>query len=205
MEKKKELGIYQSKNGHWFYRYTITIDGKKQEIRASKDEFGYPFRTKKDAIRARDESRKKAKTERTQLPVVERRYLKEVYAEYCEKGRYGKAYTTIRKQNSLWDNHLSARFGNRLVDDISVAEIQDYLSELYFVNGYSYRYVEGFLKMFYLFFGQAYSRNYISVDRQPILFHDNHASFFIGRISAGSLSFVVFWLLMVVTLLYFAL
>ena len=88
----------------------------------------------------------------------------EVYAEYCEQGRSGKAYTTIRKQDSLWRNHLEEKFGSRFIDDISVAEVNDYLTQLYYVEGRAYRYVEGFLKMFYLIFGQAYSRNYLDVD-----------------------------------------
>ena len=56
------------------------------------------------------------------------------------------------------------RFGNRYVDVISSAEVVDYLSELYYDDGLAYMYVESFLKMFYLIFGQAYSRNYLDVD-----------------------------------------
>ena len=59
---------------------------------------------------------------------------------------------------------MSKRFGHAFVDDISVSEIMDYLSELYYGEGRAYKYVEGFLKMFYLIFGQAYSRNYLDVD-----------------------------------------
>ena len=33
----------------------------------------------------------------------------EVYQEYCEFGRSGKAYTTIKKQDSLWKNHLKEK------------------------------------------------------------------------------------------------
>ena len=51
-----------------------------------------------------------------------------------------------------------------MIDDISVAEINDYLAKLYYIDGYAYSYTESFLKMFYLFFGRAYSRNYIDVD-----------------------------------------
>ena len=68
------------------------------------------------------------------------------------------------KQDSLWNNHISKRFGSRYVDEISTAEVIDYLSELYYIEGRAYRYVEGFLKMFYLLFGQAYSRNYLDID-----------------------------------------
>ena len=51
-----------------------------------------------------------------------------------------------------------------MIDEITVAEVNDYLAELYYTHGYSYRYTESFLKMFYLLFGQAYSRNYLDVN-----------------------------------------
>lgn len=96
---------------------------------------------------------------------IERRTFEEVYNEYCLKGRSGKAFQTIRKQDSLWNNHIQKNFGARYVDDVSVAEINDYLEGLYYTEGRAYRYVESFLKMFYLIFGQAYSRDYLDVDR----------------------------------------
>lgn len=65
----------------------------------------------------------------------------------------------------MWNNHICSRFGDRYIDEISVAEIEDYLEELYYVHGYAYSYVESFLKMFYLIFGQAYSRDYLEMDR----------------------------------------
>ena len=64
----------------------------------------------------------------------------------------------------MWNNHLKERFGKRYIDEITVAEIQDYLEELYYTDNRAYSYTESFLKMFYLIFGQAYSRNYIDVD-----------------------------------------
>lgn len=71
---------------------------------------------------------------------------------------------TVRKQDSLWRIHLKDRFGSRYIDEISVAEVNDYLAELYYKDGYAFKYVESFLKMFYLIFGQAYSRDYLGVD-----------------------------------------
>ncbi len=88
----------------------------------------------------------------------------EVFTEYCAEGRKDRAYQTIRKQDSIWENHLRDRFGKRYVDEISSADVVDYLAELYYDNGFAFRYVESFLKMFYLIFGQAYSRNYLEVD-----------------------------------------
>ncbi len=154
-------GLYQLENGLWAYRYTIVVDGKKKDVKRTKSEDGKPFKTQSAAARARTAALKRegelAKERKKPRPIT----VAEVYQEYCEKGRTGKAYTTILKQESLWKNHLCERFGARLIDEISVGEINDYLAHLYFVEGYAYRYVESFLKMFYLIFGQAYSRDYI--------------------------------------------
>lgn len=88
-----------------------------------------------------------------------------MYEEYCEFGRSGKAYATIKKQDSLWNNHIKAKFGKKYIDKITVAEINDYLEHLYYVDNRAYRYTESFLKMFYLILGQAYSRNYMSAEQ----------------------------------------
>lgn len=164
MAKVKDAGVYKMENGLWAYRFAIMVDGKQVARRKSTDANGNKLRTKKDAIKARETAIEQAHLERARKKEVQRRTVKEVYSEYCKNGRVDRAYTTIRKQDCLWDNHLCERFGKRFVDDISVAEILDYLSELYYKKDFSYRYVEGFLKMFYLIFGQAYSRNYLDVD-----------------------------------------
>lgn len=167
MAKQYDTGVYQLSNGYWSYRYTITHNGKRKEVRKAKDEFGKPLKTKTAAIKARAAAIRKDMQE-TALPAgqktVEKKTVAEVYKEYCEKGRSGKAYNTILKQDSLWKNHLEKAFASRYIDEISLAEIEDYLSTLYYTEGFAYRYVESFLKMFYLIFGQAYSRNYLDVD-----------------------------------------
>ena len=56
-------------------------------------------------------------------PKIEHVTVQQVYNEYCEFGRAGKAYSTIKKQDSLQNNHIKSNFGKRYVDDISVAEI----------------------------------------------------------------------------------
>lgn len=151
-------------NGFWEYRFTIVVDGQQISRKKSTDEFGNKLKTKSEAIRAREAAIFKARTDRERQREIKRKKVKEVFQEYCEKGRNGKAYNTILKQDSLWKNHIKERFGDRFIDEISVAEIDDYLSELYYIDGLSFSYVESFLKMFYLIFGQAYSRNYLDVD-----------------------------------------
>lgn len=164
MTKRNNAGVYQKTNGFWEYRFTIVVDGKQISRKKSTDELGNKLRTKSEAIKAREAAIFKARTERERQREIERKKVKEVFQEYCDKGRSGKAYNTILKQDSLWKNHIKGRFGDRFIDEISVAEVEDYLSELYYIDGLSFRYVESFLKMFYLIFGQAYSRNYLDVD-----------------------------------------
>ena len=164
MTKRNNAGVYQKSNGFWEYRFTIVVDGQQISRKKSTDEFGNKLKTKSEAIRAREAAIFKARTDRERQREIKRKKVKEVFQEYCEKCRNGKAYNTILKQDSLWKNHIKERFGDRFIDEISVAEIDDYLSELYYIDGLSFSYVESFLKMFYLIFGQAYSRNYLDVD-----------------------------------------
>lgn len=164
MGTQNATGVYQRKDGYWEYRFTLTINGKKVPRRKSTDALGNKLKTKKDAIVARENAMVALRQEKTQKPKPARRTVREVFEEFCVTGRKDRAYQTIRKQDSLWENHLAVRFAERYVDEISVGEVNDYLAELYYENELAYRYVESFLKMFYLIFGQAYSRGYLDVD-----------------------------------------
>ncbi len=156
-------GVYQLENGNWAYRFTRTVDGKRVNHKKTKDQFGNIFKTQQEAYRAKVREEYRLEAAQNEKP-KRRMTVQEVFEEYCEKGRCGKAYSTIKKQDSLWRNHISVNFGGRYIDDICVEEVNDYLAQLYYVEERSYMYVESFLKMFYLIFGQAYSRDYISTD-----------------------------------------
>ena len=157
-------GVFQLPNGTWGFRYAYWIGGKQKDIKRTTDDNGKPFKTERAAIKAREAAIIKVHTELSAPPKRKRATVSEVYSEYCATGRCGKAYGTTRKQDSLWKNHIAPKFGKRYVDDISVSEVTDYLSYLYYQEERAYAYVESFLKMFYLIFGQAYSRNYLDVD-----------------------------------------
>lgn len=174
---KKGSGVFQLPNGYWGFRFRVSLDGRIVDRKFVHDADGKPFKTEQAAKRAKNiaianekkaEIERQREQERIQYALSslkhEPRTVSEVYEEYRQKGRSDRAYTTIRKQDSLWDNHLKERFGDRFVGSISSGEILDYLSELYYCNEYAYKYVESFLKMFYLIFGQAYSRGYLPVD-----------------------------------------
>ena len=162
-------GVYQLPNGTWGFRYAYWINGKQKDIKRTKDEDGKPFKTERAALKAREAAIIKAHLEPTQKSTKKRMTVAEVYTEYCTTGRCGKAYGTTRKQDSLWKNHIAPKFGNRYVDEIRVSEVTDYLAALYYQEEHAYAYVESFLKMFYLIFGQAYSRNYLDVDTYNML------------------------------------
>ena len=177
MENKTEAGVFQLPNGNWGFRFKAKINGKVCDRRFVRNSEGKPFRTQQAASRARRIALEKEKKDQDDRLREEQRVqyalsafsrspmtVEEVFGEYCEKGRSDRAYATIRKQDSIWANHLREAFGKRYVTDINTAEICDYLADLYYINDYSYQYVESFLKMFYLIFGQAYSRGYLGID-----------------------------------------
>ncbi|MDD6371924.1 MAG: site-specific integrase, partial [Eubacteriales bacterium] len=159
---QNDTGIYQLDGGGWGFRYTVSVNGKRKDVKRVRDANGNPMKTKRSAILARAEAIKEEQTPKAKQ--ISRKTVKEVYEEYCGNGRKDRAYRTKQKQDSLWNNHLCAKYGKRFVDEITAAEVNDYLSDLYYVEGFSYQYTEAFLKMFYLIFGQAYSRNYLEVD-----------------------------------------
>ena len=167
MGKQNDTGVYQLKDGNWGFRFKVVVNGKPVFKKRSKDEAGNLFETKSTAIKARKKAINAEKDKEGLQPyrvvadTAKEKTVAEVFAEYCEKGRKDRAFSTIYKQDNLWKNHLSDAFGARRINEISTAEIQDYLAKLYYEDGYAFMYVESFLKMFYLIFGQAYSRGYL--------------------------------------------
>lgn len=164
-EQQLSKGVYQLDNGYWAYRFSILINGKSKAQRRVKDENGKPFKTQKQAAKARAKAiiEEQTKAKLPQVKIV-RKTVEDIFNEYCENGRSGKAYSTIKKQDSLWRNHIKQKFGRKYVDEIRISDIQDYLTQLYYDENRAYSYVESFLKMFYLIYGQAYSRGYIDID-----------------------------------------
>ena len=107
-KKSYDTGVYPLPNGNWAYRFKITVDGEIVAQRRSKDIYGMPYTTKKAAIDARRAAIKAAKAKEpiVAIPISEPKTVKEVYLEYCEKGRADRAYNTVKKQDSLWTNYF---------------------------------------------------------------------------------------------------
>ena len=101
MAKTQDLGISQLPNGNWCYRFTKTVDGKRVNRKGSKDEAGNPLKTKRAAAQAKAIAEMRFEASLNQKP--EHRMILERFTwNIANKGDSGKAYSTIKKQNSLW-------------------------------------------------------------------------------------------------------
>ena len=179
MARTNSIGVYQLDDGGWEYRLVINTKEVKAAAKARQDEFGNPFRTKKQAVEARAKKLIELKTPKPPEPVVIKdARLSEVYTGYMLNGTSKKAKSTIRKQQSMWENHLEKNFGDRYISTITLQELKDYLEKLYaygdgidtYKGGYSHAYVEGFLKFFYLLYGRAYRHDLIDTTRYTKMF-----------------------------------
>ncbi len=165
-------GIYYDENSKtWGFR--AVRDGKDVRKR------GYV--TKTEAKEARINFLAEYQTAKTKRPDTDTEVtLKEVYEHYMKYGSLEKRAGTLRKQQSLWENHIGPTFGNRTMVSIGVGELKNYLIELYhkgsrynkFESGYAYSYVEGFLKLFYLLWGYARRMYWISRDTYRTMCED---------------------------------
>ena len=53
MTEQQATGVYQLDNGYWGYRFVLTVNGKKKAQKRVKDELGNPYKTQKQAAKAR--------------------------------------------------------------------------------------------------------------------------------------------------------
>ena len=151
----KYTGVTQNKDGSWTYRLKIKLpNGKVIDTRIKKDERGNPFLTARAAHEARKEHEASIRANPEDHSSKRQEItLADVYENYMKTEAKDKAPATLRKQNSMWENHVSKKFGSCPVNSITIIDLSIYLQELY--REYSYMYVQGFLRFFYLLFGHA--------------------------------------------------
>ena len=170
MAKNNDVGLFQLKNGNWGYRITVVRDGKRKDTTFHRDEDGNPLKTKSAARLARER-----KSAELRQPKQKELYtdckLSDMWGVYLSDVASSKAVSTVRKYTSLWKNHISTKFGEKNISEITVVELEQYLQELY-NHGYSWKYVEGFLKLFYQLFGIAYRTEHINPERYTRMFLD---------------------------------
>lgn len=172
LKKTTHKGVYEIEKNRFCYRLNINKKGLKIDTTCRLDENGRPFTTMTAAARALEKRRLEVLGQPIKKKSGEKTYA-EIYELYCENGTAQKAHGTIKKQKSMWEKHIKEKFGHKYVNDVSVGEINDYLANLYmygdeynkFQRGYSYKYVEGFLKFFYLLLNYAYAYECLDTEK----------------------------------------
>lgn len=175
-------GIKKMPNGNYEVRIVINRkDLKINTIRRS-DDNGNPFKTQKEARDFREQFIVDARSQKPEESALSKDCtLREVYEKYINDGSYDKAPSTLRKQESMWTNHIERKFGDKLISQITLEDLSNYLKQLYAYGddykenaNYSFKYVEGFLKFFYLLFARAYADDFISTERYTKMFLDRN-------------------------------
>lgn len=166
----KYTGVTQNTDGSWTYRIKIKLpDGSVKDTRIKKDSRGNPFLTARQAFEAKKEHEAKIRANpEDNAPKQKIVTLQDVYDNYLDTEAKKKAPATLRKQDSMWKNHISPIFAKRDINSITIIELDTFLVNLY--KSKSYKYTEGFLKFFYLLFGHADRMEVIDPDRYLRMF-----------------------------------
>ena len=164
-------------DGGWQYRIKIKLEsGKVVDTRIKRNDDGIPFLTAREAYEAKKAHEEKLRaieekpTETQEEPSVVR--VIDVYENYMKTEGVRKAPATLRKQDSMWRNHVCIVFGERDINSITLVELQTFLFNVY--KTHSYKYVEGFLKFFYLIFGHADRMEVMDVQKYRRMFVDRN-------------------------------
>ena len=170
----KYTGVSQNKDGSWSYRIKKKINNQVVDTKIKRDDNGNLFLTARAAHEAKLKHESKLISGEIELPQRPNKatltYIYETYLNSSEAKQ--KAPATLRKQNSMWKNHISkADFIDYDINDIKITDLNDFLYNLY--QTHSYAYVEGFLKFFYLLFGYAYDLELVNGDRYYRMFGDS--------------------------------
>ena len=70
MAKQNDSSVFQLENGNWGYRFTIMRNGQRKDIRRKQDDNGKPFKTRKEATKARQIALQQEQVESRPKPIV---------------------------------------------------------------------------------------------------------------------------------------
>ena len=174
---KKYMGVSPLNKAKttWQYRIKITLpNGDKFDTTGRRDAEGKPFTTAESAYKAKLEHETRIRSGIEKRPEKKSKTtLKAIYEHYISSAEAkSKAPATIAKQESMWNNHILEKFGDKELKEITLADLQNYLHELYTEKDYEYSYVKGFLRFFYLLWGYAYRLDKVDYERYIKMFVD---------------------------------
>ena len=177
----KYTGVSQNKDGSWSYRIKKKINNQVIDTKIKKDDDGNLFLTARAAHEAKLKHESKLLTGEIETPQrPNKTTLTYVYETYLNSSKAKqKAPATLRKQDSMWRNHVSVYrhdekdvpLGEMDINNIKITDLDNFLYDMY--QNHSFSYTEGFLKFFYLLFGFAYDLELINGDKYYRMFGDS--------------------------------
>ena len=149
--KTDMTGLKQIGPKQWQCRITKVIDGKKKDLLYRIDErTGKPLSTQTEAAAYRRYILQKIEDEKdNDKPKNKDISFDELWIIYENDIAPKKAPNTVVKHTSVWENHIKPFCGDKKIKDVSVGEINSFLTNKYLNTELSYHYIEGFLKVFY--------------------------------------------------------
>lgn len=170
--ENKGDGLFQTKSG-WGYRIVIKKNGKTiKDISRSKDENGNVFKTKSEAKIAKAAHLLQLQKEDNEDAEKKKQYnitFAEAWELYKNTEAKSKAESTVKKHGSVWENHIKPRFQDKEMNDVTIVELNDFLTEAY-GTGLKHAYVTSFLKVFYLLYGVANRAEKIDPEKYARMF-----------------------------------
>lgn len=147
-------GSIRKRGKSWYYRIDLGfIDGKRKQV----EKGGY--KTEKEATKAMQDV---LYTYNQTGEYVENKNISfhTVFEEFIEtEANATRAYATIKRYKSLYENHIKEVFGPVFVYKISPVTITDFINTKRL--SYSEEYTKGFYKLLGVIFKYAYKKKYI--------------------------------------------
>lgn len=152
--ENKGDGIFQTAKG-WGYRLVVKRDGKTiADTTRTKGEDGKPFATKSEAKKAKAAHLLQLQNSETESGKEYNITFAEAWQIYLDSESKGKADSTVKKQKSVWNNHVKPKFSDSEMNETTITEMYSFLCDKY-STGLKHSYVSSFLKVFYLLYGVA--------------------------------------------------
>ncbi len=165
-KKKKRDGVYRRDKGDFAFIVSINdADGKKRWKEGS------GFKTRKEAEIAAEKAKEtiRKRTEKKITPEFQDLTMGEVFDYYLKNRSQDKKESTIARQKSVWKCHLSVRFENVKISEITKEDLESYMQTLYTkgdiwsnysrynkqLQPLSYASIIQILRLFYCIYGTA--------------------------------------------------
>lgn len=166
----------KDKNGPWKWNIRETINGKFVREQKNTDQYGRHFEHAEDAWNDRCRRMNELINGTGGYDEISNITFKDVFDDYIKSPKAdAKAPGTVRKHTSVWRNHIEPAFADKKINSTTVDDMYCFLLDKYNSGKYSYEYVEAFIKVFYLLYGYALSKQWITFEKYNDMFN-NEAS-----------------------------